>query len=871
LLNEEKIFSLSYLLKKTDNMTPILNESNRKSTSPSRFHHSICLIIGIISSCSLSLKAQLSGLYQVKLAASGLVLDAQVTSNDGKVRLWQSPVGRGKAVGVGSQTWTFVNVGGNNYKILAGTSQFALDADGGTYKNNGGIVHLWESNGGFTQIWTVVPLGGDKYHISLAKNGKGLDADADNIAKNDCLVQLWDKKTSSPTQIWSIGSLKVAPPPPPPLPPPPPPPSLTQNWGGGEDYSNFVYKYTKLVNTKDELINALNTAKTGEVIYVDDNAEIDLTGVHDLSLNEGVTLASGRGKNGSLGALLYCTNIDSYNLFHITTNNTRITGLRLRGPDPYEEPPLTPQQRAMLQNKQFPLSKDQIKLLLGPLLGNPGCIRIGTDGYFNEDQMGNINDILKLNVEIDNNDIGAWPAYCVSVYGVMGIAVRYNNLHNNLRDFLNHGAGYGVDVGIGHVLVEKNIFSYNRHDIASNGHPFSSYTFRNNLVLQGGTHHSIDVHGWRESIGDKKRPDGHCFAGNTFIVEGNVVLEDFNWFKSTFWAYNMLIRGIPDVGVYVRNNQFAQHQGVTIGQTPDGGIDITNRIANVFESNPSLSKIFIEPNNQFKVNYPNALFITHGGAGYWTFRRFEDKSLSKMVTGDFNGDGKADLFYIDGQNWLISDRAKLDFRQVNRFGMSLNDLRFGDFDGDGKTDVFRKNGDNWEVSKGAASAWFPLNSSSANLSDLLFGDFNGDKQIDVLWVHDGKWMVSWSGQSAWATLNTAGMPINSLGVGDFNGDGKDDMFKTEDGRWYVSWSGASRWEKINSSPYTVMNTRFGDFNGDKKTDIFKTEGGEWFVSWSGTSQWIKINSSPYTINDFVFGDFNGDKKTDIMVSFNDWR
>jgi hypothetical protein len=660
------------------------------------------------------------------------------------------------------------------------------------------------------------------------------------------------------------------------------------DWGGGEDYPRIVSFNTKMdgksarvIYVKDSagLKNALNIARSGQTVYVDDKVEIDLTGFHDLSLNEGVTLASGRGKNGSLGALLFCTNKEAFNLFNLTTNNIRITGLRLKGPDPHED-------------KQDGET------------GNAGCIRIG-EGFFKDEEWGSINDIKNLNIEIDNNDIWAWPGYCVGVSGVSGVAVRYNYLHNNLKDYDGHGAGYGVVVGPGHVLVEKNIFSYNRHDIACGGHPLSNYTFRNNLVLHGGTHHSIDVHGWFEAakitqtikdasgktivitIPDPahRRTDGTCYAGNNFIVEGNVVLQDFNFITSLLYAYNVLIRGIPEGSVQIRRNKFAQHKGVTIGQTPKGGLDVVDRFWNVFDHGLfSKSRINIADDNDFYLDYPNGLFISYSGTDYWKFRKFEPLPIiltktvgnaitktTNMLSGDFDGDGKDDLFYADGQKWFVSNKAKGDFQEICQANVRLNELQLGDFNGDGKTDVMYKNENQLYYANAGKTLWSPLCATTDKISDLRLGDFNGDGKTDIFHKKGGNWEVSYGGVSAWTPINTSDASVSDLLFGDFNGDKKTDVLWVHDGKWLVSWSGNTGWAQINTAGMPITSLRVGDFNGDGQDDLFKEEGREWFVSWSGRTRWDKINSSGYDLADFIFGDFNGDKKKDVMVSFNDWR
>src|SRR4029079_17670095 len=86
--------------------------------------------------------------------------------------------------------------------------------------------------------------------------------------------------------------------------------------GGGEDYNDWVVEINETVHDARGLRAALATAAKFSpfdyVIYVDDSAVIDLTDrdsngnpkqdeITPLELPAGVTLASGRGKNGSLG------------------------------------------------------------------------------------------------------------------------------------------------------------------------------------------------------------------------------------------------------------------------------------------------------------------------------------------------------------------------------------------------------------------------------------------------------------------------------------------------------------------------------------------------------------------------------------------
>ena len=56
--------------------------------------------------------------------------------------------------------------------------------------------------------------------------------------------------------------------------------------------------------------------------------------------------------------------------------------------------------------------------------------------------------------------------------------------------------------------------------------------------------------------------------------------------------------------------------------------------------------------------------------------------------------------------------------------MPIKDLRFGDFDGDGKTDIFYTRDGQWNVWYGSTRAWTPTQSARSAVSQLLFGEFD---------------------------------------------------------------------------------------------------------------------------------------------------
>src|SRR5690606_37554136 len=91
-----------------------------------------------------------------------------------------------------------------------------------------------------------------------------------------------------------------------------------------------VTKKDYIVRNKADLIKCLKLAKEGEVVYVDNNASINLTGTKRLIIPSGVTLASGRGVNGSKGGILYTTTNGTVPLLVAGGPNVSIIGLRIK-------------------------------------------------------------------------------------------------------------------------------------------------------------------------------------------------------------------------------------------------------------------------------------------------------------------------------------------------------------------------------------------------------------------------------------------------------------------------------------------------------------------------------------------------------------
>lgn len=560
-----------------------------------------------------------------------------------------------------------------------------------------------------------------------------------------------------------------------------------------------------IVNNKKDLLDAL--VRPGiKIIYIQDNAKINMTGEKNILIPFGVTLASGRGNGLSKGALLYWNAREETagsTIFKINNSSVRITGIRFKGP--------TTGVGERLDTKV-----------------QMGCFEI-VNTY--------------ETVEIDHNEFYGWLRAAIDIdknsldpSTISKMHVHDNYFHHNLgfeKGITSYTFGYGVVVGAAYALIEKNIFDQNRHAIAGNGSCHSGYEARWNVVLDKNDccgrplgiregSHSFDMH---RRGGDND--EGWWPAGEYIMIRENTFLyKDREAF---------VLRGRPTEGAFVLYNTFVN--------PPDASIDADQAVN---QRNDEGNLVAPTQYNEFNVNHQN-----------------------ELAFGDFDGDGKTDVFWADGRNWWYSRRGSMVWTHLNNEPHTLHELAFGDFDGNGITDVFKTDFGKWWVSFNGTGEWTEIFRASEQRKDLAFGDFDGNGKTDVFFSGLGTWQVVWNGTGAWTTINSSPVPLKDLAFGDFNGDGKTDVFRADTAKkeWQVSWSGAGPWQKINSSGIGLKDLAFGDFNGDKKTDVFRVDFlfKKWKVSESGKGkEKILNNLNTQLFSNLRFCDLDADGKTDVL-------
>ena len=210
--------------------------------------------------------------------------------------------------------------------------------------------------------------------------------------------------------------------------------------GGGAGYVSTIRKGDYTVKDLDGLLDALSKAKPGQVVFIPGERIIDLTAriyVERLVLElpGGVTLAGARGHDGCKGAMLTSDALKTPVMIRVTGPDARITGLRIRGPNPKRH--LSHHRRAF-----------------GPGGG-------GNTYYYKFPTSDGIR-TTHPRLEVDNCEISAFSHAAIFLRKGDGHRIHHNYIHHCQYN----GLGYGICHDTASSLIEYNLFNRNRHSIA---------------------------------------------------------------------------------------------------------------------------------------------------------------------------------------------------------------------------------------------------------------------------------------------------------------------------------------------------------------------------------------------------------------------
>ncbi|MBB1140542.1 right-handed parallel beta-helix repeat-containing protein [Myroides sp. WP-1] len=276
-----------------------------------------------------------------------------------------------------------------------------------------------------------------------------------------------------------------------------------------------------VILSQSDFIHALENSKENDVLYIKGEVEIDLTGVEDIELKEGVKLIGDRSKNKQLGALLYTKSDGVFPLFKVEGDDVLIAGLRIKGNDGK-----ILKGKDHLKNKsRRKIKKNYLEYYNKNMYDPPVSIGIYTS---------------ERNTIIFNCELSQWTHAAIYLQkGATNIKVLNNDIFDNQR----FGLGYGVAVNGGDVEIDGNFFKSNRHAVASNGVKGSSYFVSNNTFeVSKGNHWAVDVHGGVD------RKDGTQIAGTYFVVENNLFIINEK-------TPAVVVRGVPEKLFLISNNR----------------------------------------------------------------------------------------------------------------------------------------------------------------------------------------------------------------------------------------------------------------------------------------------------------------------------
>jgi len=241
-------------------------------------------------------------------------------------------------------------------------------------------------------------------------------------------------------------------------------------------------------------------------------------------------------------------------------------------------------------------------------------------------------------------------------------------------------------------------------------------------------------------------------------------------------------------------------------------------------------------------------------------------------TGDFNGDGRADVLFRNDDGMVTDWLGRLDGTFAGNAaklgtnpGSQWHVAGTGDFNGDGRSDILLRSdsgmvtewlgqSDGSMVANGAVA-----NNVSNDWHVVGTGDFNGDGRADVVWQNTNGIVTDWLGRHDGTFAgNAAQLSVNPgaqwhvVASGDFNGDGRDDLFLRDDTGTMGEWLGHGNGSMASNpsangfvaTDWHVVGT--GDFNGDGKADVL------WQNADGTTLDWLGRGNGSFTDNSVHF-------------------
>jgi hypothetical protein len=266
--------------------------------------------------------------------------------------------------------------------------------------------------------------------------------------------------------------------------------------------------------------------------------------------------------------------------------------------------------------------------------------------------------------------------------------------------------------------------------------------------------------------------------------------------------------------------------------------------------------LFVRPQAIPPTSHPIQHLVARDKAsGTWKIaisdgRKFQAASInywaphdwSVLLSGDFNGDGLADLLgrCTDGSWWLgLANGNCIEFKpcDVGLAGVRFDFVGVGDFNGDGIDDLAIRSADDgqWWIGQSNGTRFsmrrWGQGGSDVPPENVRIGDFNGDGRADIAGFNPrtGRWTVSLSDGAqlstrVWASWNPA-VAWRHILAADFTGGGRTDVagWNPTTGQWQLGQSDGHRFDSLPAGNWPAdvdwQHVQTGRFSGDRRHGI----------------------------------------------------
>ena len=528
----------------------------------------------------------------------------------------------------------------------------------------------------------------------------------------------------------------------------------------------------------------------------------------DIPIKDGVELIGERGELGSRPTLFTNYLDERYPLFAVVGNDVRVEGLNFIGPLPARDRskrPLPEYIEGIVVRQdvnpergfghRVTIVDNEFSQWTHAGVAARGCLDLTFDGC--------------ASTQVAPDKWEGWP-FLTPADGET-LMVEGNYFHHNARE----DGGYGVVVGgAGYATIVGNVFDHNRHAVSASGEAYSGYFARFNYILAGGYKYGgkysqhFDVHGTADH-------GWGGYAGNQFEIRNNTIRGD-QTYKVVRTRPALQLRGRTEEGTYFFDNVLVHEDlddavslkwdkdDTDFGEDEDrfnfhsGG----NSFDKDYSTEVSTGDFDGDGRTDVFVANGTGWFYSRSGIRPWEYLHASNKRTKELAFADIDNDGVTDVLYRSPSGALgFLKSGRSDLEPLTTLPVPIKELRSGDFDGDGLTDLFYTLGQQWQIWDGGTGAWSPAASSSTKVSEMLFGEFDDVNGTDVAAVRNGAWSYSSGGIQSWAKLNKKLVgSFKDAVAADFDGNGRTDIAFIEGKKWRYSRDGSSPLKVMRSGP-----------------------------------------------------------------------